>query len=68
MHLNANGKVRCSTVLSTGRIDPPWVPAEGWQAFIGQNNFIEFGKTPYVPGRKRRHSWPRRLRIDPAIR
>ncbi len=35
---------------STGRIDPPWVPAEGWQGYSGQNNFIEFGKTPYVPG------------------
>ena len=39
-----------TTYLSTGRIDPPWVAAEGWQGFIGQNNFIEFGKTPYVPG------------------
>jgi hypothetical protein len=47
---NTNGLVSCSTILSTGRIDPPWVPAEGWQAFIGQNNFIEFGKTPYAPG------------------
>jgi hypothetical protein len=47
---NTNGQISCSTVLSTGRIDPPWVPAEGWQAFIGQNNFIEFGKAPYVPG------------------
>ena len=28
----------------------PWVPAEGWQGFSGQNNFIEFGKTPYVAG------------------
>jgi hypothetical protein len=35
---------------STGRIDPPWVPAEGWQGYSGQNNFIEFGKTSYVPG------------------
>jgi hypothetical protein len=33
---------------STGRIDPPWVFAEGWQGFSGQNNFIEFGKTPYA--------------------
>ena len=40
----------CSPLLSTGRIDPPWVVAEGWQAFIGQNNFIEFGKAPYAPG------------------
>jgi hypothetical protein len=35
---------------STGRIDPPWVLTEGWQGFSGQNNFLEFGKTPYVPG------------------
>ena len=36
---------------STGRIDPPWAGGvEGWQGFSGQNNFIEFGKEPYVPG------------------
>src|SRR5450631_1444036 len=35
---------------STGRIDPPWVLTEGWQGFSGQNNFLEFGKTPYVTG------------------
>jgi len=35
---------------STGRIDPPWVLTEGWQGFSGQNNFLEFGKTPYIPG------------------
>ncbi len=35
---------------STGRIDPPWVGVEGFQGFSGQNNFIEFGKTPYQPG------------------
>jgi hypothetical protein len=36
---------------STGRIDPPfWFGSEGWQGFSGQNNFIEFGKKPYVPG------------------
>jgi hypothetical protein len=35
---------------STGRIDPPWVLTEGWQGFSGQNNFLEFGKTPYVAG------------------
>jgi hypothetical protein len=45
------GPVPSSTTSnSTGRIDPPWVSAEGWQGFSGQNNFIEFGKTPYVPG------------------
>ncbi len=35
---------------STGRIDPPWVEAEGWQGFSGQNSFIEFGKKPYAVG------------------
>jgi Abnormal spindle-like microcephaly-assoc'd, ASPM-SPD-2-Hydin/Bacterial Ig domain len=35
---------------STGRIDPPWAGVEGWQGFPGQNSFLEFGKTPYVPG------------------
>src|SRR5207302_6772507 len=35
---------------SSGRIDPPWVGVEGWQGFTGQNNFLEFGKTPYVAG------------------
>jgi hypothetical protein len=39
-----------TTNHSTGRIDPPWVISEGWQGFIGQNNFIEFGKAPYAPG------------------
>jgi len=39
-----------TTGLSTGRIDPPWVLTEGWQGFAGQNSFLEFGKTPYVPG------------------
>ncbi len=40
----------CSTILSSGRIDPPWVGVEGWQGFPGQNNFLEFGKEPYVAG------------------
>jgi len=35
---------------STGRVDPPWVLAEGWQGFSGQNSFIEFGKKPYAVG------------------
>jgi Bacterial Ig domain len=43
--------VTCSTPLSTGRIDPPWAGGtEGWQSFSGQNNWLEFGKEPYVPG------------------
>jgi Bacterial Ig domain len=40
----------CTTQLSSGRIDPPWVGVEGWQGFPGQNNFLEFGKEPYVAG------------------
>jgi len=39
-----------SATGSTGRIDPPWVTTEGWQGFSGQNNFVEFGKTPYAVG------------------
>ena len=33
---------------STGRIDPPWVWAEGWAGLTGQSNWIEIGKTPYA--------------------
>src|SRR5271166_1009955 len=40
----------CSTKLSSGRIDPPWVGVEGWQGFPGQNSFLEFGKAPYYEG------------------
>jgi hypothetical protein len=41
----------CTTQLSSGRIDNPWTGGvEGWQGFPGQNNFLEFGKEPYVPG------------------
>jgi hypothetical protein len=40
----------CSTLLSSGRIDPPWVGPEGWQGFPGQSSFVEFGKAPYAPG------------------
>jgi hypothetical protein len=39
-----------STPNTTGRIDPPWVTAEGWQGFSGQNSFLEFGKKPYAQG------------------
>ena len=46
----SSGITTCSTTLSTGRIDTPWTPAEGWQGFTGQNNFIEFGKAPFAPG------------------
>ena len=33
---------------STGRIDPPWVSAEGFSGMTSQGNFIEFGKAPYA--------------------
>ena len=38
------------TPNSTARIDAPWVPAEGWQGFSGQNSFLEFGKAPFAVG------------------
>jgi hypothetical protein len=41
----------CSAKLSSGRIDNPWTGGvEGWQGFPGQNNFLEFGKEPYIAG------------------
>src|SRR4029077_17480332 len=43
------GATTCSSLLSTGRIDPPWVVSEGWQGFSGQNSFVEFGKTTFAP-------------------
>lgn len=46
-----NGASPSGSSVSTGRIDNPWLGAvEGWQGFSGQNNFIEFGKAPYIPG------------------
>jgi hypothetical protein len=48
--LNSAGQNVCSTQLSTGRIDPPWVTSEGWQGFSGQNSFVEFGKAPFAQG------------------
>ena len=47
---SANGGTSCSTQLSSGRIDPPWVGVEGWQGFPGQNSIVEFGKAPYADG------------------
>jgi len=47
---STTGVTTCSTTLSSGRIDPPWVGVEGWQGFSGQNSFIEFGKEPYAAG------------------
>jgi hypothetical protein len=47
----AAGSSTSPTSKSTGRIDNPWHGnEEGWQGFSGQNNFIEFGKEPYLPG------------------
>jgi hypothetical protein len=45
-----NGPIKSFANASSGRIDPSWVGVEGWQGFPGQNNFVEFGKTPYVAG------------------
>src|SRR5205814_4246058 len=47
---STTGATSCSALLSTGRIDPPWVLSEGWQGFSGQNSFIEFGKKPFAAG------------------
>jgi hypothetical protein len=37
-----------SSTASTGRIDPPWVWAEGWSGMTSQGNWIDFGKAPYA--------------------
>ena len=37
-----------SPTASTGRIDPPWVAAEGWTGETSQGNWIEFGKAPFA--------------------
>ena len=37
------------TTASTGRIDPPWVGAEGFSGLMGQGNYIDFGRAPYAP-------------------
>jgi len=34
--------------ISTGRIDPPWVYAEGWSGMTSQGNWIEFAKAPFA--------------------
>ena len=34
---------------STGRVDPGYVPSEGWQGLLGQNSFIEFAMRPFAP-------------------
>ncbi len=36
---------------STERIDPPyWFGSYGWQGYIGQGNYVEFGKKPFASG------------------
>jgi hypothetical protein len=47
----ATGPVPSSlTTNSTGRIDPPfWFGSYGWQGYIGQGNFLEFGVKPFAP-------------------
>lgn len=40
--------VPSSSNTSTGRIDPPWVWAEGWAGLTGHSNWIDFGKAPYA--------------------
>jgi hypothetical protein len=44
----AAGPGSSSSTPSTGRIDPPWVTTEGWQGFIGESEFVEFGKIPFA--------------------
>ncbi|MFM0030737.1 Ig-like domain-containing protein [Paraburkholderia madseniana] len=45
-----NGPGSSAANPSTGRIDPPWVTNEGWQGFIGNAEFVEFGKKPFATG------------------
>ena len=40
--------VPSSSTASTGRIDPPWVWAEGWAGLTGHSNWVDFGKAPYA--------------------
>ncbi len=35
---------------STGRIDPASATSYGWQSFMGQNQYLEFGKKPFAAG------------------
>ena len=47
----ANGPASSATSnLSTGRIDPPWITTEAWQGFLGNYEFVEFGKAPFASG------------------
>jgi hypothetical protein len=44
----AGTAIPSSSTASTGRIDPPWVWAEGWSGLTSASNWIEFGKAPYA--------------------
>jgi hypothetical protein len=44
----AGTAIKSSSTASTGRIDPPWVWAEGWSGMTSQGNWIDFGKAPYA--------------------
>jgi hypothetical protein len=44
----AGTAIPSSSTASTGRIDPPWVAAEGWSGETSQGNWIEFGKAPFA--------------------
>jgi hypothetical protein len=44
----AGTAIPSSSTASTGRIDPPWVWAEGWAGLTGHSNYIDFGKAPYA--------------------
>ncbi len=44
----AGTAIPSSSTASTGRIDPPWVWAEGWSGLMGSANYIDFGKAPYA--------------------
>ena len=44
----AGTAIKSSSTASTGRIDPPWVWAEGWNGLTSQGNWIEFAKAPFA--------------------
>ena len=44
----AGTAIASSSTASTGRIDPPWVWAEGWAGLTGHSNYIDFGKAPFA--------------------
>jgi len=44
----AGTPIPSSPTASTGRIDPPWVLAEGWSGLTSQGNWIDIGKAPFA--------------------